>query len=99
MFTLNLYLEYLLIVHLSRTAHIKSSAIVFVSPSLFKSVSRILGICIVGEVEGNPYAFLLGNKTMHCAPGTLFNITVCSCVRYGTRIVCSVHAKGTLGLW
>lgn len=40
------------------------------------------GICPLGVVEGNDRQFMLGNETMDCAPGTMFNFTVCTCVRY-----------------
>ena len=39
---------------------------------------------------------MLGNETMDCAPGTLFNVTVCTCVHYGMCIVCYGHANGPM---
>ena len=43
---------------------------------------RVLGECPLGEVAGNDRQFMLGNETMDCAPGTMFNLSLCTCVRY-----------------
>ena len=40
-----------------------------------------LGICPLGEVDGNDRQFMLGDVAMDCAPGTVFNLTLCTCVR------------------
>ena len=94
---LNCYLDYLLMFSplTYPTVHTKINAILFVLPYLFNSTSRVSGECPLGVVD-NPYQFLLGNETMDCAPGTIFNVTVCTCVHvdYGLCIVCSGHANG-----
>ena len=85
--------------HLSWSVHLKSCAISFESPDLCNSASHVSVDCPLEEVAGDPYAFMLGNKTMDCAPGTLFNLTVCTCVHYGMFTVCSAHANRPLGLF
>ena len=75
------------------------SAILFESHNLCNSASHVSVDCPLEEVAGDPYAFMLGNETMDCAPGTLFNLTVCTCVHYGRFTVCSAHANRPLGLF
>ena len=81
------------LLYLSCSVHLASSAMLFESPDFCNNTSRVSVDCPLGEVAGNPYAFMLGNETMDCAPGTLFNLTVCTCVHYGMCIVCSGHAN------
>lgn len=41
----------------------------------------VSGECPLEVVAGTPKLFMLGNKTMDCAPGTTSNLTLCTCVR------------------
>ena len=43
---------------------------------------RFSGECPLREVAGNDRQFMLGNETMDCAPGTMFNLSLCTCARY-----------------
>ncbi|KAI0215654.1 hypothetical protein LSAT2_032287, partial [Lamellibrachia satsuma] len=48
----------------------------------FNPSTQGIGECPLGVVAGNDRQFMLGNETMDCAPGTMFNLSLCTCVRY-----------------
>ncbi|KAK2174209.1 hypothetical protein NP493_818g02007 [Ridgeia piscesae] len=55
----------------------------------FFPTTQGIGECPLGEAD-NPAQFILGNETMDCAPGTTFNLTLCTCIRivpYVTEMV------------
>ncbi|KAI0239525.1 hypothetical protein LSAT2_009749 [Lamellibrachia satsuma] len=67
-----------------------------------------IGICPLLEVEGSPRQFQLGNETMDCAPGTMFNLSLCTCVRFEpyfpmlkgiTCVTFDDGIKASEGLW
>ncbi|KAI0239524.1 hypothetical protein LSAT2_009748 [Lamellibrachia satsuma] len=67
-----------------------------------------IGICPLLEVEGNDRQFILGNETMDCAPGTMFNLTLCTCVHFApsfpmlkgiTCVTFDDGIKASQGLW
>ena len=49
----------------------------------FEGTTQAPGPCLLGEVADNEYQFVLGNTSIRdCAPGTKFNLSLCTCVHY-----------------
>ena len=50
---------------------------------VFEGTTQETGLCPLAEVDGNEYQFMLGNHSIRdCAPGTKFNLSLCTCVHY-----------------